>query len=191
MTEAEVADYLATTGLPELPDLTFDYSVTDEYGLTTPATVEITIPAAAPLAAPAGSELTGTADADVLIGGSGDDVIIGDGGDDTLTGGLGSDTFVFNFASDTGLGLDGADTVTDFSAGDVLRFDDVVGTTDIAALDAMVTVVDDGTDTTISFDAGGGSVVLSGVAGVPDGTGDAYNTLQEMIDDGGYSIQVA
>ncbi|MFX8696486.1 hypothetical protein ABTM58_20900, partial [Acinetobacter baumannii] len=44
------------------------------------------------------------------------DTLIGGGGNDTLTGGGGRDTFAY-----TGNGF-GADTITDFAAGDVIAF---------------------------------------------------------------------
>jgi hypothetical protein len=53
---------------------------------------------------------------DILLGGEGSDTLIGGAGSDTLSGGAGSDTFVIN-------SLDGSDTITDFSSGDVLQID--------------------------------------------------------------------
>ena len=61
-------------------------------------------------------DITGTADADNLAGGSGSDIIKGGTGNDILTGGTGNDTFVFNQG-------DGADTITDAKKGDIIRLD--------------------------------------------------------------------
>ncbi|MDH4385502.1 MAG: hypothetical protein QE280_08655 [Caulobacter sp.] len=54
--------------------------------------------------------LEGADGADILIGGAGADILIGDQLGDTLTGGAGDDRFLFSRG-------DGADIVTDFSAG--------------------------------------------------------------------------
>jgi len=56
-------------------------------------------------------DATGNSRDNTLIGNDGDNVLNGGYGSDTLTGGNGADTFVFDYAS-------GADTITDFSAGD-------------------------------------------------------------------------
>ncbi|MEM6940019.1 MAG: Hint domain-containing protein [Pseudomonadota bacterium] len=58
----------------------------------------------------ASDSLDGGDGADTLIGGTGDDTLEGGAGDDLLTGGDGDDTFIFNVG-------DGADTITDFNAG--------------------------------------------------------------------------
>lgn len=54
--------------------------------------------------------LDGGADNDTIISGTGSDTLVGGTGNDSLTGGDGDDTFVFNVG-------DGADTITDFNAG--------------------------------------------------------------------------
>jgi hypothetical protein len=62
--------------------------------------------------------LIGGTGADVLSGGDGDDRIDGGAGDDVLTGGAGRDRFVF------GVGMQGADRITDFTYGsDVIDLD--------------------------------------------------------------------
>ena len=108
----------------------------------------------------------GTEGDDVLSGGQGDDTIYGLGGndelsgdkgkdtlyggegDDVLTGGEGEDTFIFGMDDD-------ADTVTDFSQGDVLRFegDDFV--------ESVVGFDQDGDDAIVSFSASDVEVVLN------------------------------
>ena len=98
--------------------------------------------------------LTGDSDANRLAGGPGNDkidgagghdVIVGGLGNDLLTGGSGNDTFIFEMGS-------GADTITDFAAGpllrDVIQIDDALlanfnallaATTDLGA-DLLITV---------------------------------------------------
>jgi Ca2+-binding RTX toxin-like protein len=58
-----------------------------------------------------GEVLEGAAGDDMIDGRDGDDVLYGDSGADTLTGGAGNDRFLFSRG-------DGADTITDLSAGD-------------------------------------------------------------------------
>lgn len=62
--------------------------------------------------------LVGAAGNDVLNGGADDDVIIGGVGIDVMTGGLGADTFVFD-VKDSNIGK--ADTITDYTAGDIIK----------------------------------------------------------------------
>ena len=59
--------------------------------------------------------LSGDNNANVLVGGAGDDTLSGGLGKDTLTGGLGADKFLF-----ANLGVQNADTITDFSGGDMI-----------------------------------------------------------------------
>ncbi|MBT9470514.1 MAG: DUF4347 domain-containing protein [Pseudomonadota bacterium] len=96
--------------------------------------------------------LRGGQDADVLNGGDGDDRLWGDQGSDTLSGGTGADRFIFRAG-------DGADVITDFSyaGGDriSLEFGSQAANWSVAASaggDAVITL------------AGGGSVILNGVA---------------------------
>ncbi|MFV3130230.1 beta strand repeat-containing protein [Niveispirillum sp. KHB5.9] len=55
---------------------------------------------------------------DVVDGGAGDDLLYGNAGADTITGGAGNDVFAITSGSSTSTG---ADTITDFSSGDVVR----------------------------------------------------------------------
>lgn len=58
-------------------------------------------------------KITGNANANTIIGGSGNDYLYGGAGNDALTGGAGKDTFAY--AANTG-----KDTISDYAAGDVL-----------------------------------------------------------------------
>ena len=61
--------------------------------------------------------LVGGTEGDSLVGGTGDDTLDGETGSDTLTGGTGDDTFLYDVG-------DGADTITDFNAGNTGTLDD-------------------------------------------------------------------
>jgi len=105
------------------------------------------------------NRLDGGAGGDVLSGAGGADILAGEGGADTATGGAGNDAFWYR----TG---EGADTITDFTAGaatdDVIRlfgFGAAVNTfAEVIALASQV-----GADTVIDF-GGGNSITLEGVA---------------------------
>ena len=98
---------------------------------------------------------------DRLFGGQGNDILIGGQGDDRLAGGAGADVFVFGSG-------DGADTVTDFSAGtdklDLTAFE----IEDIE--DVTMTTGDDGVTIDLT-DVDGGSILLAGLTTLPE-TGD-------------------
>lgn len=81
--------------------------------------------------------LEGGIDNDILSGNEGDDVIYGEDGDDRLTGGTGkdiliggagADIFAFVSADDSAAGLDDADNIRDWAAGDRI---------DLSAIDAL------------------------------------------------------
>ena len=95
---------------------------------------------------------------DRLFGGQGDDTLIGGPGNDRLAGGAGADVFVFG-------PQDGADTVTDFSSGtdklDLTAF----GIEDIE--DVTMATTDDGVTIDLA-DLGGGSILLAGLATLPE-----------------------
>ncbi|MFC2966560.1 hypothetical protein [Acidimangrovimonas pyrenivorans] len=94
--------------------------------------------------------LEGGLGADHLYGNLGADVLVGGAGNDVMDGGLGIDTFVF-FAG-TG---NGADTIENFVAvDDTIRI--FLGTLDPSS----VSVTNDGTDTTITYGAGGANTIL-------------------------------
>ncbi|WP_350335316.1 calcium-binding protein [Coralliovum pocilloporae] len=99
-------------------------------------------------------DLTGDSGANWLRGFGGDDRLEGAGGNDRLEGGNGDDTFVFAPGF-------GQDVIDDFTAGagsdDVIEFDGVAALSDFSEVLALAS--DDGTDTTITLDAGN-SIVL-------------------------------
>ena len=95
---------------------------------------------------------TGTSGDNILIGNAGSNILNGSKGHDVLTGGLGADTFVFSATS-------GADTITDFQAGQNDRIDLSAYTHGTAHAGYIHQV---GSDTRIDF--GGGNVItLTGV----------------------------
>mgnify|MGYP000238485120 CR=1 FL=1 len=97
--------------------------------------------------------LTGTGGTDQLYGGTGHDTLTGGKGDDQLTGGEGNDVFVFA----TG---DGQDTITDFSAGDMIDLRRLESVSSFTEVLAAATQVD--SDTILDF-GNGDSVTLIGV----------------------------
>ena len=67
--------------------------------------------------------LTGSSGNDIIRGGGGNDTLNGAGGNDVLTGGAGADTLTGGAGNDTfvfGVPLNNVDTITDYSAGDVI-----------------------------------------------------------------------
>ena len=115
--------------------------------------------------------MTGTDNAEYLIG---------DTGNDILTGGLGADVFVFSL----GLSDDGDDTITDFDGTtDVLRFTDVIDVAaaglDLADLNAAIDNISDGgvigNDVTVTFD-NGATIVFEGV-----GTGTVATVIEDLV----------
>ncbi len=79
--------------------------------------------------------------------------------------------------------VDGSDTIEDMSVGDTLRFDDLADTvSDTAGLESAVTVLDDGVDTTITFDTGLETITLTGVTGSLDSLA--------ALDTAGYNIEI-
>ena len=90
-------------------------------------------------------------------GGAGDDRLVGGRGDDVLSGGEGDDLFVFRDG-------DGADTITDFAAGN--GSDDVIDLRQVSALetfdDVQAAASQLGNDTRIDL-GGGDSITLLGV----------------------------
>ena len=102
--------------------------------------------------------MTGGLGNDRLFGGQGNDTLVGGPGDDSLSGGTGFDVFVFSPG-------DGADTVTDFSAGtdklDLTAFE--IESVD----DVTMTSADDGVTVDLS-DFDGGTILLAGLTTLPD-----------------------
>ncbi|HEU0099304.1 MAG TPA: cadherin domain-containing protein [Allosphingosinicella sp.] len=164
---------------------TFTYTVTDSGGLTSTATVSVTVTGIADGVALSGGNgndsLAGTAGEDQLNGGNGNDVLSGLGGHDLLLGGNGSDSLYGGSGNDVlaggngndllsgGAGADtfrfgrggGADTILDFDTNsDQLLLENGIG---IAGAKVSDVNGDGIADLTIAFSNGGGSVVLLGV----------------------------
>jgi Ca2+-binding RTX toxin-like protein len=80
-------------------------------------------------------DITGTAGADVIVGGGHNDTVTGGAGSDLLTGGAGADTFVFNAvvsqSSDSHFNS-GPDSILDLTSGDLIR----VNMSNVSAFDA-------------------------------------------------------
>jgi len=96
--------------------------------------------------------IVGTSGANTLTGTSNNDIFTANEGDDTLTGNGGVDIFDYNRTTD------GNDTITDFtvgSGGDQLDLSDVLDYATGDTLADYLTVVDDGTNVTVSVDANG------------------------------------
>ncbi|HEV2531477.1 Ig-like domain-containing protein [Phenylobacterium sp.] len=84
---------------------TFTYTIVDDWGATSTATVTVTVGGnAVP-----GETLCGTNHDQVLTGGAGGDLIIGGNGKDTLSGGGGADTLIGGNGNDLVQGGDGND----------------------------------------------------------------------------------
>jgi hypothetical protein len=163
----------------------FTYAVTDSSGLTSTATVEVTVTGIADGVSLNGGNghdnLFGTGGEDLLLGGNGNDVLQGLGGHDRLFGGNGVDTLFGGDGHDTlgggngddvlagGAGKDGfffargggKDTILDFDvASDRILLGDGIGLAGAKVGD----VNGDGiADLTLAFSKGGGSAVLLGV----------------------------
>lgn len=95
--------------------------------------------------------LIGSSGANQLSGGNGSDILEGLEGNDTLIGGGGSDVFLF------GDGW-GDDTITDWSSGDSLHFEDISGLDDFSDL----TVTNVGADALVTF--GSDEILIVGAA---------------------------
>ncbi|KZD09075.1 choice-of-anchor I family protein [Oceanibaculum pacificum] len=99
---------------------------------------------------------------DSIVGGDGDDVIYGGMGGDTLTGGDGADSFVID-------AMNGADTITDFVAGE----DVILLTADVTIADLVASAADnDDGDAVIDLGADN-TITLAGIAAA-DVTADFF-----------------
>lgn len=86
--------------------------------------------------------LTGNADANTLRGGAGNDTLDGRAGIDILHGGAGNDVFDFDALTDLGVTKATSDTVTDFTAGDVLDLSGIdADATSLSGNDAFSTIL--------------------------------------------------
>jgi GH24 family phage-related lysozyme (muramidase) len=98
--------------------------------------------------------LAGGAGSDNLQGLSGNDYLVGGTGNDTLTGGAGNDRFEF-------AGAIGVDVITDFGAGDVIRFVGYGPALDSFA-EVLAATTQFGADAVVNL-GGGASITLAGV----------------------------
>ncbi|WP_019998694.1 beta strand repeat-containing protein [Aureimonas ureilytica] len=130
--------------------------------------------------------VTGSAKADILIGGSGADVIKTGGGADTLTGGAGVDKFDVSLSVNSGQTIDS--TITDFSKGESITFANKGAETFTSAkvdvstattLDGAVTLAaagDGGTNGLVKwFQYGGDTYVVN------DQTNGAYAAATDFV----------
>ena len=104
--------------------------------------------------------LTGDKGANELYGGAGNDILRGNSGADTLFGGDGNDTYVF-MKKDVMLdGVhQGVDRLADFQSNDSIDIRDFFKGSPPADLDQVVKLTRDGSQTTLSVDAGGGNFI--------------------------------
>jgi hypothetical protein len=165
----------------------FTYTVTDPAGLTSTATVSVTVTGIADGVALSGGNghdnMVGTAGEDSLNGGNGNDVLSGLGGHDLLLGGNGTDSLYGGSGNDVLAGGSGNDLLSGGSGSDAFRFARGGGSDTILDFDtdedrlvldgigiagsSVGDINGDGiADLTIAFSNGGGSVVLLGVSDV-------------------------
>ena len=113
---------------------------------------------------------TGNADANILIGSSGNNILNGSGGADTITGGLGKDTMTGGTGNDTfdfnaileSRARPNHDIITDFANGDIIDLGDIAGLTAVAGAGGViansVSWALDGANTIISVETTGDGV---------------------------------
>jgi Ca2+-binding RTX toxin-like protein len=145
-----------------------------------------------------GDALFGDNRANLLRGREGDDIINGRGGADRLVGDLGNDTldggvdgasdlFIYNYNPNPDppfsfMAADSSDVVRNLDAGeDVLHL--VGGLTDPGAVDPLISVQDDGADTTLRFVDGSGTITLIGVT-----EAGLFNSVSELVEEGIVSL---
>jgi VCBS repeat-containing protein len=158
----------------------FTYTVTDRHGLTSTATVEVTV--------------TGVADGATLNGGNGHDVLTGGNGEDSLFGGNGNDLLYGGAGHDRLFGGNGADQLFGGAGRDILaggHGDDVLSGG--AGADIFVFGRGGGSDTILDFDSGVDSILLQDGAGVRshrvgDFNGDGVLDLSIAFSNGGGSV---
>lgn len=121
-----VADNDAFDALPAGQSIVdhFSYTVTDQSGLTSTATVDVTVTGIDDGVTRTGTfgndTLNGTAGEDSLSGGIGNDTLNGLGGHDSLDGGLGEDTLNGGDGNDTLIGGLGDDRLNGGNGNDIL-----------------------------------------------------------------------
>lgn len=109
-----------------------------------------------------GTTIVGSAQKDVVVGGSGVDTIYTKAGADQITGGLGADLFLIGATADMTT-ADNVRKITDFVAG----------------TDKFKIVVNDSAGVNITGDLSAAGAVLAGVTF--DGTGDAVKAMGDII----------
>jgi Ca2+-binding RTX toxin-like protein len=107
--------------------------------------------------------LKGSKADDQIDGGPGNDILRGMKGSDVLTGGAGDDTFVWKLSD---LANGDVDVVRDFSAGDRLDLRAMTGGLSHAEVLAAVHLIDDGTNSLLTFEHGGHTYTVAVLEGV-------------------------
>ena len=119
---------------------------------------------------------------DFFDGGAGNDTFRGMGGADTYTGGTGKDTYSW-FAKDVQQGTNylGADTITDFSAGDTLNLHEFVKAFPTAPLDSIVHLTSSAAGTLVSVKIGTVFLDLVNLQGVHETSASHMWTNGEIL----------
>ena len=176
---------------------TFTYTVTDEDGLTSTATVSVTVTGVADGISQNGGNgndvVNGTPGEDRLDGGNGNDVVNGLGGHDLLKGGNGNDSLYGGSGNDILLGENGSDLLFGGDGRDVLAGgngnDSLNGG---AGADIFQFGKGGGRDTVFDFEVAVDKIALAdgiGVAGsyAGDVNGDGVTDLSIVFTNGGGS----
>jgi Ca2+-binding RTX toxin-like protein len=101
--------------------------------------------------------VTGTNNADTIIGGSGNDILIGGNGNDTISGGAGVNQLTGGSGDDTFNVLGGAnDTITDLLTGDVFNIE-ATGTLTAANVTSFISTVSTANSGSATINIGNGS----------------------------------
>jgi VCBS repeat-containing protein len=170
----------------------FTYTVTDGHGLTSTATVEVTVTGIADgIQANGGNgadTLTGTGGEDTLFGGNGNDVLYGLDGHDLLTGDNGTDVLIGGLGNDSLFGGNGDDRLFGGDGRDVLvggKGNDVMSGG--AGADQFVIGLAGGSDTILDFEVGIDRLVTEGAlvrSRVVDTNGDGILDLSLAFEHG-------
>jgi predicted extracellular nuclease len=156
---------------------TFTYVQKDAQGLTSTATVAVTVsgsPAGPTQTGDAGdNSLTGTNQNEKLDGGAGNDTIDGGSGADTVAGGLGNDLMIGGAGSDSLSASDGADTLAGGGGNDVLSGN--------RGNDLFAFGTGFGHDTILDYQAGADHIAFQGVSGFASFSDVAAHMVQSGI----------